>query len=87
MDYIILNVTIFLILIYLIHKISVISDDVKEIKNAFQYENKLPESVIELLIENKRNDAVIKYSKSEGVSISRVNQVISSYENNGLGKS
>lgn len=80
MDNTILILFILLIQIYIVHKISTISDDVKEMKNAFQPGKELPESVLELLNENKRNDAVISYSKSEGVSISRANQIISHYE-------
>ena len=82
MDNTTLLLIILLIQIYVVQKISTISDDIKQIKNLSQNLNKLPESVIELLKDNKRNDAVISYSQSAGVSISRADQIISSYENN-----
>ncbi|MBT3206120.1 MAG: hypothetical protein HOM14_03035 [Gammaproteobacteria bacterium] len=82
MDNTTLMLIILLILIYVVHKISTISDDIKEIKINSQSQNKIPESVIKLLNDNKRNDAVMSYSQSEGVSISRANQIISSYESN-----
>ena len=67
-------------MIYIAHKISTISDDIKDIRKTLQGNKQLPEYVIELLNKNKRNDAVICFSKSEGVSISRANQLISHHE-------